>query len=76
VLESGEFCPGEPYVFFEDPDGSQVEVWYELPTRVHALTARANSIRERIARGYVLRFRQAAVLRVKMPASVSLIRNP
>jgi hypothetical protein len=23
--------PGEPYVFFEDPDGYEVEVWYELP---------------------------------------------
>jgi catechol 2,3-dioxygenase-like lactoylglutathione lyase family enzyme len=30
VTEQGEFCPGEPYVFFEDPDGYLVEVWYEL----------------------------------------------
>lgn len=44
--------------------------------RVHALTARTDSIMERIARAYVLRFRQAAVLRVQMPASVSLIRDP
>jgi predicted enzyme related to lactoylglutathione lyase len=28
----GEFVPGEPYVFFSDPDGYEVEVWYELPT--------------------------------------------
>jgi catechol 2,3-dioxygenase-like lactoylglutathione lyase family enzyme len=28
----GEFVPGEPYVFFADPDGYEVEVWYELPT--------------------------------------------
>jgi glyoxylase I family protein len=28
----GEFAPGEPYVFFVDPDGYEVEVWYELPT--------------------------------------------
>ena len=28
----GEFCPGEPYVFFADPDGYEVEVWYEIPT--------------------------------------------
>jgi catechol 2,3-dioxygenase-like lactoylglutathione lyase family enzyme len=28
----GEFCPGEPYVFFSDPDGYEVEIWYE-PTR-------------------------------------------
>lgn len=32
VLRAGEFCPGEPYVFFSDPDGYEVEIWYELPT--------------------------------------------
>ena len=32
VGDSGEFCPGEPYVFFTDPDGYEVEVWYELET--------------------------------------------
>ncbi|HVS60228.1 MAG TPA: VOC family protein [Gemmatimonadaceae bacterium] len=32
IVHRGEFCPGEPYVFFTDPDGYQVEVWYELPT--------------------------------------------
>jgi catechol 2,3-dioxygenase-like lactoylglutathione lyase family enzyme len=31
IKESGEFCPGEPYVFFYDPDGYEVEVWYEKP---------------------------------------------
>ena len=31
ILHRGEFCPGEPYVFFTDPDGYEVEVWYELP---------------------------------------------
>ena len=25
----GEFCPGEPYLFFSDPDGYEVEIWYE-----------------------------------------------
>jgi catechol 2,3-dioxygenase-like lactoylglutathione lyase family enzyme len=34
VLRRGEFCPGEPYVFFEDPDGYEVELWHELPTPV------------------------------------------
>ena len=34
VLSHGEFCPGEPYMFFRDPDGYEVEVWYELPTPV------------------------------------------
>ena len=34
VLSHGEFCPGAPYVFFTDPDGYEVEIWYELPTPV------------------------------------------
>jgi catechol 2,3-dioxygenase-like lactoylglutathione lyase family enzyme len=32
ILSHGEFCPGEPYLFCEDPDGYEVEIWYELPT--------------------------------------------
>ncbi|MGH8222410.1 MAG: VOC family protein [Woeseiaceae bacterium] len=32
VLSKGEFAPGLPSVFFEDPDGYEVEVWYEMPT--------------------------------------------
>jgi catechol 2,3-dioxygenase-like lactoylglutathione lyase family enzyme len=38
VLSHGEFCPGEPYLFFRDPDGYEVEVWYELPTPVDPKT--------------------------------------
>ncbi|HYJ80960.1 MAG TPA: VOC family protein [Longimicrobiaceae bacterium] len=34
ILRRGEFCPGEPYVFFTDPDGYEVEVWFEPPTPV------------------------------------------
>jgi catechol 2,3-dioxygenase-like lactoylglutathione lyase family enzyme len=34
ITSHGEFCPGEPYVFFTDPDGYEVEIWYELPTPV------------------------------------------
>jgi len=30
VIRKGEFVPGSPYVFFKDPDGYEVEVWYEL----------------------------------------------
>ena len=30
IKDHGEFVPGSPYVFFEDPDGYEVEVWYEL----------------------------------------------
>jgi catechol 2,3-dioxygenase-like lactoylglutathione lyase family enzyme len=34
IKDSGEFVPGEPYVFFTDPDGYEVEIWYEIPTPV------------------------------------------
>ena len=34
ILDQGEFCPGEPYLFCADPDGYVVEIWYELPTKV------------------------------------------
>lgn len=34
IRDQGEFVPGEPYVFFADPDGYEVEIWYELPTAV------------------------------------------
>src|SRR6266496_174890 len=30
IIDNGEFVPGEPYVFFKDPDGYEIEVWYEL----------------------------------------------
>ena len=29
IKEQGEFLPGEPYLFFLDPDGYELEVWYE-----------------------------------------------
>ena len=29
IIKHGEFVPGEPYLFFLDPDGYEVEVWYE-----------------------------------------------
>ncbi len=34
ILEQGEFCPGEPYLFASDPDGYTIEIWYELTTPV------------------------------------------
>jgi catechol 2,3-dioxygenase-like lactoylglutathione lyase family enzyme len=30
IIEKGEFVPGEPYIFFRDPDGYEVEIAYEL----------------------------------------------
>jgi catechol 2,3-dioxygenase-like lactoylglutathione lyase family enzyme len=40
ISSQGEFCPGEPYLFFTDPDGYEVEIWYELPTPVDPLDPR------------------------------------
>ena len=47
ITDTGEFVPGEPYVFFRDPDGYEVEIWYETPTpldppRKRARVARAS----------------------------------
>jgi catechol 2,3-dioxygenase-like lactoylglutathione lyase family enzyme len=32
IKHRGEFAPGEPYIFFTDPDGYEVEVWFEPTT--------------------------------------------
>ncbi len=29
IKDTGEFVPGEPYLFFYDPDGYEVEIWFE-----------------------------------------------
>ncbi len=29
ILRQGEFSPGLPYVYIEDPDGYTIEIWYE-----------------------------------------------
>jgi catechol 2,3-dioxygenase-like lactoylglutathione lyase family enzyme len=34
VKEKGEFVPGEPYLFATDPEGYEIEIWYEIPTKV------------------------------------------
>ena len=34
IRAHGAFVPGEPYLFFTDPDGYEVEIWYERPTPV------------------------------------------
>jgi catechol 2,3-dioxygenase-like lactoylglutathione lyase family enzyme len=34
ILNRGEFVPGEPYLFATDPEGYEIEIWFELPTRV------------------------------------------
>lgn len=34
ITETGDFIPGEPYLFATDPDGYTIEIWYEIPTPV------------------------------------------
>ena len=34
IREIGAFVPGEPYLFCSDPDGYEVEIWFERPTPV------------------------------------------
>jgi len=29
ILRTGEFAPGSPFVYIEDPDGYEIEIWYE-----------------------------------------------
>jgi catechol 2,3-dioxygenase-like lactoylglutathione lyase family enzyme len=29
ILRHGEFGPGLPYLYIEDPDGYEIEIWYE-----------------------------------------------
>jgi catechol 2,3-dioxygenase-like lactoylglutathione lyase family enzyme len=47
ILDQGEFVPGEPYVFFRDPDGYEVEIWYEIPTPVDPRPVRRPRARSR-----------------------------
>ena len=35
IKDQGEFAPGEPYVFINDPDGYKVEIWYEKLSPAH-----------------------------------------
>ena len=30
IRDEGEFVPGSPFIFFLDPDGYEVEIWFEL----------------------------------------------
>src|SRR5262245_45432908 len=50
IRDHGEFVPGEPYVFFDDPDGYEVEIWYELPTPVDPRPTRRVSLDRRSSR--------------------------
>jgi catechol 2,3-dioxygenase-like lactoylglutathione lyase family enzyme len=34
IKSQGEFDPGEPYLFAADPDGYEIELWFEPPTPV------------------------------------------
>ena len=49
IRDQGEFVPGEPYLFALDPDGNEVEIWYELPTKIDP-PARRRASRARVRR--------------------------
>ena len=34
MVSRGDFGSGEPYAFLRDPNGYEVEIWYERPTPV------------------------------------------
>jgi len=50
ILRQGEFCPGEPYLFASDPDGYEIEIWYEIPTPLDPPIPRAAKPRPRARR--------------------------
>ncbi|AKJ28088.1 VOC family protein [Caldimonas brevitalea] len=29
LIRRGEFCPGCPYAYVQDPDGHEIEIWFE-----------------------------------------------
>lgn len=45
ITDTGEFVPGEPYLFATDPDGYTVEIWYEIPTPVDPVKKRPGRAR-------------------------------
>ena len=38
IKDQGEFEAGEPYVFIYDPDGYEVEIWYEKLSPIHQVS--------------------------------------
>ena len=32
ILRQGEHAPGQPYLYIADPDGHEIEIWYEPPS--------------------------------------------
>lgn len=50
VKSTGEFCPGEPYVFAADPEGYEIEIWFEIPTPVDPLPSRTKTPAKRSRR--------------------------
>jgi hypothetical protein len=50
ILDHGQFVRGEPYVFFRDPDGYEVEIWYEKPTPVDPPSRSRTSVSSRSSR--------------------------
>jgi catechol 2,3-dioxygenase-like lactoylglutathione lyase family enzyme len=77
IKSHGEFVPGEPYVFFSDPDGYEVEIWYEIPTSVDppAPQARVQRAVKRAARRAPAKRPKGAARRSAGPGSSSRPRR-
>ena len=50
IREHGEFVPGEPFMFFTDPDGYEIEIWFERPTPVDPRSPRRKTASRRKGR--------------------------
>jgi hypothetical protein len=61
--------------YWHDPATGLVRESAFVLERVHVLDARADSLMNAIARGYITRFRQSAVLRVKTAAISELLEQ-
>ena len=59
--------------FWHDPASGLIRENTFVMERVHVLDARADSLMNAIARSYIARFRQSAVLRVKTAAMYELL---
>jgi hypothetical protein len=61
--------------WYEPASGLTLEKTFVLE-KIHVLDARSDSVMNHIARAYISEFRQFAVLRLKVPAQMSLIERP
>jgi catechol 2,3-dioxygenase-like lactoylglutathione lyase family enzyme len=47
LLRRGQFAPGSPYAYVRDPDGYEIEIWYEFTRDIPPLRRRSSSAAHR-----------------------------